>query len=303
MAAMILSAGLATRLRPLTDALPKALVPIGDRPALSYMLDDLGAAGVSKIVINAHHRAHDLQAFAERHAPHLLISEERELLGTAGGIRFAEAALGDGDVLIWTGDIVLFSPASLDLGAVLHDHVARASEATLVVRPGPAGSGNVGTDSEGRIVRLRKESVREGEFRGGEFIPIHVLGAGLRAALPSRGCLVGDVYLPALRAGATLRASFADLPWHDIGTVAAYLQANQAWLRAKAVSSWRAREARVAQAVELVSSVVGEGATVEGEGALERCVVWPGSHARAPLRDAVVTPQGIARTVTSPASA
>lgn len=294
---MILSAGLATRLRPLSSWRAKALVPIGDRPALALMLDQVRAAGGSPIVINAHHRAGDLRAFAASEAPDLAVSEERELLGTAGGVRHAEAALGAGDVLVWTGDIVLVTAPTLDLAALLLDHFAAvggARDATLVVRPGPCGTGNVGTDGDGRIVRLRTESVRSGETRGGEFIPIHVVGSAARAALPALGCLVGDVYLPLLRRGVTLRAFFADVPWHDIGTVMAYRDANLAWLSARNEPFFCAPDAHVAGGVSLTASVVGAGATVDGGGALERCVVWPGATAHAPLADAVVTPHGTA---------
>ena len=299
---MILSAGLATRLRPLSSGCAKALMPLGDRPALAHMLGRVRAAGAAPIVINAHHRAGDLRAFAERDAPDLVVSDEPELLGTAGGVHHARAALGEGDVLVWTGDIVLPSAApTLDLTAFLDEHFAArggSRQATLVVRPGPPGSGNVGTDADGRIVRLRAESVggvsRARETRGGEFIPIHVLSPALRSALPPRGCLVGDLYLPQLRAGATLCAYFADIPWHDIGTVPAYHHANMAWLAARNAASWRANDARVADGVTLAASIVGQGATVVGTGALERCVVWPGATARAPLADAVITPDGIA---------
>jgi NDP-sugar pyrophosphorylase family protein len=69
MEAMILAAGLGTRLRPLTDTMPKALVPVRGRPLLSHVMDRLVAAGVTRIIVNTCHHAEQVSAFLERHAP------------------------------------------------------------------------------------------------------------------------------------------------------------------------------------------------------------------------------------------
>jgi len=282
-AAMILCAGLGTRLRPLSDWRAKPLVPVGDEPALAHVLERVRAAGAPRICVNAHHRAEDVRAFLP---PDVALSHEIDLLGTAGGVANAARLIGDGDVLVWNGDIL----ADVDPRALAAAHRGGGHAATLVVRP-CAGEGNVGIDALGRVVRLRRETVRAGEVRGAEFLGIHQIGARLRPSIPARGDLVGDVYLPAMRAGATLGALDYDAPWWDIGTLASYLAANVAWLGGE--DAWVARDARVARGVELHASVVGEGAIVEGQGALERCVVWPGARARAPLADAVVAKEGV----------
>jgi mannose-1-phosphate guanylyltransferase len=279
---MILCAGFGTRLRPLTEELPKPLVPVGDRAALAHVLARVRDA--PRVVVNAHHRPEEIAAFAKLHDA--LVSVEAQLLGTAGGVAHAATLLGDGDVVVWNGDIL----CELDPGVLARAH-AGGAQATLVVRPGPTGSGNVGLDGEGRVVRLRAETTMKGEVRGGEFLGIHVIGKELRARLPERGCLVGDVYLPALRRGAVLRAFCTEVPFFDIGTLESYLAANLAWLRDG--SAWLASSARVARSVGCERSVVGEEARVEGEGALVRCVVWPRATARAPLADAVVTPSRV----------
>jgi mannose-1-phosphate guanylyltransferase len=278
--AMVLAAGLGTRLRPLTDLRAKPLVPVGDRPALAHVLDRLRAAGIPQVVVNAHHHAEQLRTFARTH-PGMALSEETALLGTAGGIAHARDLLGAGDVLLWNADIV----ADVDLRALLAAH---GDEATLVVQPLPRGQGSVGTDARGRVVRLRRERFGE-EERGGEFLGIHVLGAGLRARLPERGGLIEDVYIPALARGATLRTLPFHGAWRDIGTVESYLDANMAWLAARGLESWIGPGARVAEGVRLEGAVVGEGASVTGQGALRRCVVWPGANAAAPLDDQVIS--------------
>jgi mannose-1-phosphate guanylyltransferase len=284
-ATMILCAGLGTRLRPLSDWRAKPLVHVGDRPAVAHILDRVRAAGAPRVVVNAHHRGDDVRAFLPRD---VALAHELELLGTAGGVANAAALLGEGDVLVWNGDIL----AEVDVRALADAHRSSERAATLVVLPRAAGEGNVGVDARGRVVRLR-ERVSGDEARGGDFLGIHVVGPALRAIAPARGDLVGDVYLPAMRAGADVRVHEYAGAWWDIGTIAAYLDANLAWLAPRA--SWVAPSARVASSVTLGACVVGEGASVEGAGALERCVVWPGARAVAPLADAVVAPEGIAR--------
>jgi len=155
--------------------------------------------------------------------------------------------------------------------------------ATLLVVRRPAGQGNVGIDGEGRIVRLRKESVAQ-ESAGGDFVGMHVVSETLD--LPERGCIVGDVYIPAL-ARRAIYAEYTDVDFIDVGTLAGYRAANRAWLAHRGMRAWTGEGANVSCVLE--ESIVGAGAEATGEGALVRCVVWPGAHARAPLADAVVT--------------
>jgi mannose-1-phosphate guanylyltransferase len=277
---MILAAGLGTRLRPLTDLCAKPLVPVGDRPALDHVLDHLRAAGVGRFVVNAHHHLDQLRAFAEGR-PGLALSVEPDLLGTAGGIANAGPLLGDRDVLVWNGDIL----ADIDVQALVAAHRGLA---TLVVQPLGRGEGSVGLDAAGRIVRLRQERFGD-EARGGQFLGIHVLGAELRRLLPGQGGLIEDVYVPALARGETLGAFLFERPWHDIGSVTSYLEANVAWLARRGLACWIGPGGAVAKGITVDGSVVGGGATVTGHGVLARCVVWPGAHVVAPLDRRVVT--------------
>jgi mannose-1-phosphate guanylyltransferase len=282
--AMVLSAGLGTRLRPLTDLRAKPLVPVGDRPALAHILDRLRAAGVPRVVVNAHHLAAQVVAFAATRGGDVRVSEEAELLGTAGGLAQAAGLLGEGDVLVWNGDIL----AEVDVAALVAAHATGDRVATLVVQSLPAGQGPVGLDVQGRVVRLRKERFGD-EARGGQFLGIYVLGAALRERLVSPGGVVEDVLVPAMARGEVVRALDFAKPWHDIGTVESYRAANLAWLDARGLASWIGPAASVAPGVTLHRSLVGEGATVVGEGTLARCIVWPGARAVAPLQDQIVT--------------
>ena len=291
-AAMILCAGLGTRLRPLTEERAKPMVPVGDRPALAHVVERVRLAIPARIVVNVHHRPEDVRAWAEPEG--IAVSHERELLGTAGGVTRASVLLGSGDVLVWNGDIL----SELDPRQLVAAHAATQTEAgtapraTLAVHARAAGQGNVGFGADGRIVRLRAESVGADvhvETRGGDFLGIHVIGEGLRALLPERGCLVGDVYLPALRRGERLQAFVTDAPFVDLGSIAQYLAANAQWLRSRGLSSWAHPTATLNAAID--GSVVGAGSVVDA--AVLASVVWPGAHVHSACKNAVVTPLAV----------
>jgi mannose-1-phosphate guanylyltransferase len=288
-AVMILAAGLGTRFRPLSAWTAKPLAPVGDRPMLSHVLERVRDFG-GPIVVNAHHHREQVRAFLEGHAPNVFISEEKELLGTAGGIRRARRYFGGQDVLVWNGDIL----AQLDVQALRGAHesgVGRAG-ATLVVRPRSRGDGNVGVDAAGHVVRLRQETVRPGETRGGEFLGIHVLGEALGERFPPSGGLIEDVFLPAMKEGTHLGVWETTSAFHDIGTLETYLAANLAWLEENGLESFVGEGAKVASGVTLVRSVVGNGAKLDGQGVVDGCVVWPGTSLSAPRCNSVVSAHG-----------
>jgi MurNAc alpha-1-phosphate uridylyltransferase len=136
--AMVLAAGLGTRMRPLTDDRPKALVEVGGRALVDHVLDRLAEAGVETAVVNVHWFADRLvNHLLERARPRILISDEREaLLETGGGLRKARPLLGDDPVFVanidsvwtdgsgrsggWVEDLVrLWDPARMDVCLLL----------------------------------------------------------------------------------------------------------------------------------------------------------------------------------------
>ena len=100
--AMVLAAGLGTRMRPLTDAIPKALVPVAGKPLIDHVLDRLRDAGVERCVVNVHHFADQMEDhLARRRDLEVLISDERAaLLDSGGGIRHAADKLGRDPILV-----------------------------------------------------------------------------------------------------------------------------------------------------------------------------------------------------------
>jgi len=105
--AMVLAAGLGTRLRPITDTMPKPLVPIAGKPMIDYGLDALAAAGISRAVVNVHHFAEQMRAhLAGRAVPEILLSDETDrLMNSGGGLAKGLKLLGRGPVMVMNADL------------------------------------------------------------------------------------------------------------------------------------------------------------------------------------------------------
>ena len=124
MRAMVLAAGLGTRLRPITYEIAKPMVPVLDRPVMAHIVDLLERSGVEEIVANLHHFPDPIRDyFGERVA----YRYEEQLLGTAGGVRNCADLLGDETFLVISGDAL----TDIDLRALVASHRERGAVATL----------------------------------------------------------------------------------------------------------------------------------------------------------------------------
>ena len=280
---MLLCAGLGTRLRPLTEQLPKPLVPIGDRSILEHIAERLARAGFDSLVLNTHWLPETFPSVLTRLPIPARTVHEPEIRGTAGGIAGARHLLGSGPILLWNGDILVEPPVA-ELMEQVGDGLCMA------IAPRPQGMGSVGCDAMGRVVRLRGERFGE-ETAGGDYVGVAALGERCLRELPAKGCLVGDWALPELRRGGRVRAVEIDGTWVDAGDRAAYLAANLDWLNRRGLEAWCGPEALVGPGVTLRESVIGAGAQVSGKGELYQVVVWPGAEVEAPLERSVVTTQ------------
>ena len=134
MKAMIFAAGLGTRLKPFTDHMPKALVPVGGTPMLEHVILKLKSAGVNEIVINVHHFAQQIIDFLktkENFGIKIWISDEtEELLDTGGGIKKA-APHFDEPFMVHNADIL----SNVDLKVMYDYHVTSGNDATVLVSP------------------------------------------------------------------------------------------------------------------------------------------------------------------------
>jgi len=219
MNAMVLAAGLGTRLGALGRRVPKVLLPVGGRPLLARHLDALEREGVARVVINAYHLSSDVQAFVQRYSGglELVCVVEQDLLGTAGGVRNALAYLKPGPCLVLYGDVLVEEP----LARLVEKHTTYRPAATLAVHEHASaeGKGVVEIDSAGRVTRF----VEKGDRRAGPSLinsGIYVLEEQLLARLPIGVPLDfgHDVFPRAVSEGLTLLTHQLGRPVIDVGT-------------------------------------------------------------------------------------
>lgn len=284
---MVLAAGYGTRLAPLTEEIPKPLLPVGDRSLLLTALERLREAGARSLSVNGHHLSAKISSIIENMSINVHVFCEEKILGTAGGIRAAAPSFVAPQVLVVNGD--MFGPLPIE---PLLAHEGRESIVMAVCKR-PPFEGTVGLGEDGRVVRLRGE-VFGSEVAGADYVGVARLADRCWEGFPTEGCLVGDVLLPALRRGEPVGATLVESELTDVGTLHGYVSANRAWLRERtpAGGSWLGARVRGAESRRLVDSILGEGVEVRGEGALERVIALPGAKFSAPLADSIVMPSG-----------
>jgi mannose-1-phosphate guanylyltransferase len=262
MQALVLVGGEGTRLRPLSEAVPKPVVPLVDRPFLGHMVHWLGRHGVSEVVMACGFKAdalRDALGDGEPGGPTLRWVEERQPLGTAGAIKFAADHLED-RFLALNGDVL----TDLDLTALTRFHEQLGSRATLGLYPvdDPTGYGLVDTDGEGRIVEFLEKPepghAGPGEINAGTY----VLERSVLEAIPGgRPVSIEREVFPSL-IGKGLHGLRLEGYWMDIGTPERYLQA-----------SWDILERRVvtatAQRLDEAGLGVAEGADIAPEAVVD----------------------------------
>src|SRR5689334_9979196 len=156
MRAMVLAAGLGTRLRPLTYEITKPMVPVLDRPVMEHIVDLLARHGFDEVVANLHYFPETIKAhFGDR----LSYRFEEELLGTAGGVRACADFFGDDSFIVISGDAL----TDIDLGALAERHRSSGGVATLAVKQvaDTREYGVVLHDAGGRITGFQEKPAPE----------------------------------------------------------------------------------------------------------------------------------------------
>jgi N-acetyl-alpha-D-muramate 1-phosphate uridylyltransferase len=164
--AMVLAAGLGTRMRPLTDKVPKPLVPVGGKPLINHVLDRLAASGVETAVVNVHHFADQLeQHLKPRRAPKIVISDERDaVLGTGGGVVKALPLIGAGPFFLVNSDTLWIDGVKPNLERLAAAFRPGRMDALLLLAPtatsvGYAGRGDFSMTPDGKLRRRGERDV------------------------------------------------------------------------------------------------------------------------------------------------
>ncbi|MEY4703891.1 MAG: hypothetical protein RL042_87 [Nitrospirota bacterium] len=230
MKAMILAAGLGSRLRPLTNTIPKPLLPVAGTPLIVWNLLLLKRHGFHDVLINLHHLGPMIeQALGDgsRYGLRIIYSYEPVILGTGGGLKQAEPIFSGEPVLVLNGDTLV----ELDLDALCAFHRQRDAVATLVLRKDPAAAewGLVEMDSDNRIVRITgRGKLESGPVQPRMFAGIHILHPRLLRDVPKGvASTIIDSYVAAIQRDEAVLGYDHQGYWSDVGTPERYAQAEQ----------------------------------------------------------------------------
>ncbi len=304
--AFVLAAGLGTRLRPLTDQLPKPLIPVGHKPLITFAFDHLIAdAGVEEFVVNTHHLPGTFQtAFPEGRYRGCPISFRHEpvLLETGGGIKNVADLLRDAPFLVYNGDIL----TDLPIEPLIARHKAGDNLITLALRSATlSGPGHISLDPKtGRILDIRN-LLGTGAPANCSFACVYIVEPGFLEMIPGEGKVVSVIpsFLELIRRGGLGGVVIDEGEWRDLGNRDEYLRAHRdlhaehppVFPRYGAPDpewrNWVHPAATLEAGAEIrAASVVGPGARV-GEGAIiEDSILWPGAKIspRSHLKNCIV---------------
>ncbi|MGQ0812062.1 MAG: nucleotidyltransferase family protein [Nitrospiraceae bacterium] len=227
MRAMILAAGFGTRLRPLTNSVPKPLLPVAGTPLIVWNLLLLKRYAFREVIINLHHLGPMIeQALGDGSQFGLRISYSREpvILGTGGGIKQVEPHFSGEPFLVLNGDTLF----DLDLEALVSFHRQHAAVATLVVREDSEAErwGKVEIGAKHRVVRIRGRGLSTAEpTEPRMFAGIHFLHPKLLREVPKgKESSIIDAYVAAIQREEPVVGFDLEGYWSDVGTPERYAQ-------------------------------------------------------------------------------
>jgi NDP-sugar pyrophosphorylase family protein len=265
----VLAAGAGTRLRPLTETLPKPLAPVGGRPVVTRLLERLDALDLDAVALNLHHGADVIEAVVGAGQTYV---REPWLRGTAGALRGARAFLGGGDFLVASADGV----HEIDLDALIATHRASDAAATITVKriERPETCAIVELE-DGLVRRFVEKPAPEAVFTDLASIGVYCFTPGVIDFVPDDEPfdIAGQLIPALLAAGLPIAAYETDAWWSDIGDPAELLRAN---LRFAAVL-----ESDVADSALLEEPVmIGPHSSVGERAVVQRALVLPGASVR-----------------------
>src|SRR5277367_6370020 len=305
MRAMVLAAGLGTRLRPLTYEITKPMVPVLDRPVMAHILDLLDRHGFEQVIANLHYFPETIR---EHFGDRLEYRFEPELLGTAGGVRGCAEFFGEEPFLVISGDAL----TDIDLGVFVTRHRESGGIATLAVKqvPDTREYGVVLHDRDGRITGFQEKPAPEEALSDLGNCGIYMFEPRIFDYFPARPVVDGaqDVFPVLLENDVPFYIHELREYWNDVGSLSELRQGTVDALRgelhlqiegeevspgvlvAGGVSplradteldgrAWIGRDVQIGEGVRLMGPIVlGDGARVGDRAQLRGCIVFPGTE-------------------------
>jgi mannose-1-phosphate guanylyltransferase len=278
--AFVLAAGLGKRLGPLTDELPKPLIPIFQKPLITFAFDHLIGMGVKRFVINTHRHPESFQNFfaSEYAGVPVSLVHEPDLLETGGGIKNAEGHLGSDPFLTYSGDIL----ADINLQPLIDEHFRRGNDVTLALRH--TGLASDVALREHHVVDIANRYGIAGNF---DFANIAVWSSAIFQRIPPHKKIsfipiIADWISQGSRIGGVV---IDDGKWFNISSRAEYLKVHRAILR----DNWKPHFIKTHEWPEHIAgsaiidpsaqlrgcTVVGANCRVGADSILEDTILWP----------------------------
>jgi NDP-sugar pyrophosphorylase family protein len=286
MKAMILAAGLGTRLRPLTSKKPKVLVPIGNNPIIDRLIHYLKGYGIREIVVNAHHHHQQVVEHLDGGKPfgiEIEVRVEPEILGTGGGIKNTEDFWDSGPFIVINGDIL----TDVDLNRAFEEHLRNGNLVTLVLH-NYTPFNQIRIDKQRNIIDIASDD-RPGRFA---FTGIHIIEPEVLNYIPTgKFSNIIDCYRELIRSGKPVRGHISHgHHWRDIGTVNSYVVANKESLYEN--SFLLAQDCQIHNTARMEEwAIIGKNVFLEKDVEIRRSILWNGVTVRRGKKviDSVVT--------------
>ena len=286
MKAMILAAGLGTRLRPLTFTRPKALMPVGNRPMIDRVIEYLKRCNIDELIVNAHHQKEQLVAHLDNGRPfglNIRVKVEPKILGTGGGIKNTEGFWDDKPFVVINGDIL----TDIDLARAYEAHQRAGNLVTLILHDCEPFNQILINERLDIMDIASKASPDRLAFTG-----IHIIEPKILSHIPKdRFYNIIDCYQKLIREGSPIRAYVSkEHYWRDVGTIESYFLANREVLQENTILSGPG--CRIHDSATLKEwAVIGNDTKLEEGVEIRRSVLWERVRVKKRVRviDSIVT--------------
>ena len=286
MKAMILAAGLGTRLRPLTFTRPKALMPVGNRPMIDRVIEYLKRCNIDELIVNVHHQKEQLVAHLDNGRPfglNIQVKVEPVILGTGGGIKNTEGFWDDEPFVVINGDIL----TDIDLVRAYEVHQKEGNLITLILHDCEPFN-QILINERLDILNIAPKAC-PGRLA---FTGIHIIEPEILSRIPkNRFSNIIDCYQKLIKEGSPIRAYISKGHyWRDVGTIKSYLLANKEVLQEDQIMAGPG--CRIHDSARLKEWVViGRDTSLEEGVEIRRSVLWEGVRVKKGLKviDSIVT--------------
>jgi NDP-sugar pyrophosphorylase family protein len=273
--ALLLTAGLGTRLRPLTGVRAKPAIPVAGEPMVRRIIRWLAAHGIDDVVLNLHHLPHTLTAVVGDGSDlgvRARYSWEPRILGSAGGPRLARAIVGADRFWIVNGDTL----TDVDLARLEAAHAAAGARVTLALVPNREflRYGGVRLDAAHRVIGFTPRGPRaEGTYH---YIGVQLADAAVFDAAPpgEPSHSIGGIYDALIAADPDAIVGFvSDASFFDVGTAADYWRTSMAFAAPAGASPSVGRHPRIAPTARVTNSILWDDVQVEDDAVVDECIV------------------------------